>query len=252
MRERHETTMTLHGKVALVTGAGRRVGRAIALALAGRGAAVAIHCRNSRADAESAAAEVAARGGRARVFAANLESIAESEALIAAVIEAFGRIDVLVNSASVFTRRALDEITERDWDAALAVNLKAPFFLARAAGAAMRRQGAGKIVSLSDIAARRPFLNYIPYSIAKAGLEAMTVALARALAPEVQVNAIALGVVAPSEDYDRAGLERLRRRIPARRFGTAGDAARAVIFLCEGTDFATGATLTLDGGRLID
>lgn len=244
--------MELKDKVVLVTGGGRRIGRAIAIALAERGAAVAIHCRNSRAAAASLAAEITGRGGRARVLAANLESVAESEALIAEVLGAFGQIDVLVNSAAVFTRRALEEISERDWDGALAVNLKAPFFLARAAGLAMRRQGAGKIINLSDIAARRPFLNYIPYSIAKAGLEALTVALARALAPAVQVNAIALGIVAPPEDYDRAELERLRRRIPARRFGAPADAARAVIFLCEGTDFATGATLTLDGGRLID
>ncbi len=244
--------MELKDKVALVTGGGRRIGRAIAIALAERGAAVAIHCRNSRAAAASLAAEIIDRGGRARVFAANLESVAEAEALIAEVLGAFGRLDVLINSASIFTRRALEEISERDWDAALAVNLKAPFFLARAAGLAMRKQGAGKIINLSDIAARRPFLNYIPYSIAKAGLEALTVALARALAPAVQVNAIALGIVAPPEDYDRAELERLRRRIPARRFGAPEDAARAVIFLCEGTDFATGATLTLDGGRLID
>ncbi len=243
--------MVLQDKVALVTGAGRRVGRAIALALAERGAAVALHCRNSRAEAEAAAAEIAARGGRARVLTADLEAIAAAEGLVAATIGAFGRIDVLVNSAAVFTRGALGEISERAWDETFAVNLKAPFFLARAAGAAMRGQGAGKIINLSDIAARRPFLNYIPYSIAKAGLEATTIALARAFAPEVQVNAIALGIVAPPEDFDRAELERLARRIPAGRIGTPEDAARATIFLCEAADFATGSTLTLDGGRLI-
>lgn len=244
--------MDLKGKVALVTGGGRRLGRAIALALAERGAVLAIHYRNSRAGADATVAQIVAAGGRAQSFAADLERVSEIERLIAEVIAAFGTIDVLINSASVFVRKAFADISERDWDANLDTNLKAPFFLSQLAGAAMRRNGAGKIINLGDWAAIRPFLNYIPYSVSKAGLIGLTRALARALAPEVQVNCIALGPVMPPDDYDAADLERLRKATLTKRLGTPADAARAVIFLCEGTDFATGSTLMLEGGRILN
>ena len=115
--------MELKGKVALVTGAGRRVGRAIAVALASRGAAIAVHYRNSRAEADQLAAEIASRGGRAQGFRADLEKVSDIESMIAAVLKELGRIDVLVNSASVFVRKGIDEVTERDWDVALDTNL---------------------------------------------------------------------------------------------------------------------------------
>ena len=244
--------MDLEGKVALVTGAGRRVGRAIAIALAERGAILAVHYRNSRAQAEAVVAQIAAAGGRAQAMAADLERVSEIERLIADVIAAFGRIDVLVNSASVFIRKPLEEISEHDWDTDLDTNLKAPFFLAKFAGAAMRRRGAGKIINLGDGAAIRPYVNYIPYSISKAGLIGLTRAMARALAPEVQVNCIALGPVMPPDDYDTAAIERLRKATLTKRLGTPADVARAVLFLCEGTDFATGSTLMLEGGRFLN
>ncbi len=244
--------MDLEGKVALVTGAGRRVGRAIAIALAERGAILAVHYRNSRAQAEAVVAQIAGAGGRAQAMAADLERVSEIERLIADVIAAFGRIDVLVNSASVFIRKPLEEISEHDWDTDLDTNLKAPFFLAKFAGAAMRRSGAGKIINLGDGAAIRPYVNYIPYSVSKAGLIGLTRAMARALAPEVQVNCIALGPVMPPDDYDAAAIERLRKATLTKRLGTPADVARAVLFLCEGTDFATGSTLMLEGGRLLN
>lgn len=244
--------MELKGKVALVTGAGRRIGRAVAIALAQRGASLAIHYRNSRAEADDAVAQIARAGGRARSFAANLEQVGEIERMIAEVIAAFGRIDVLVNSASVFERKPFEEISERDWDVNLDINLKAPFFLSKFAGAAMRRNGAGKIINLGDWAGIRPFMNYIPYSVSKAGLIGLTCALAKALAPEVQVNCIALGTVMPPEDYDAAQIERLRNATLTKRLGSPEDVARAVLFLCEGTDFATGSTLMLEGGRILN
>jgi pteridine reductase len=244
--------MDLNGKVALVTGAGRRIGRVVAIALAQRGASLAIHYRNSRAQADEVVAQITQAGGRAQSFAANLEQVSEIEAMIAEIFAAFGRIDVLVNSASVFERKPLQEISERDWDVNLDTNLKAPFFLAKFAGAAMRRNGAGKIINLGDWAGIRPFMNYIPYSVSKAGLIGLTRALAKALAPEVQVNCIALGSVMPPDDYDVAEIERLRVATLTKRLGSPEDVARAVIFLCEGTDFATGSTLTLDGGRILN
>lgn len=243
--------MELKGKVALVTGAGRRVGRAIAAGLAGRGCALAVHYRSSRREADELAAALRNAGGRADAFRADLEKVGDIERMIEDVLRLYGRIDILVNSASVFEKKPLDEVTERDWDVHLATNLKAPFFLSKFAGAAMRREGAGKIINIGDWAGIRPYKNYLPYTVSKSGLIGLTRALAKALAPEVQVNCIALGPVLPPEDYDPAEIERLRSATLTGTLGTPDDVARAVLFLCEGTDFATGSTLLLDGGRLI-
>ncbi len=244
--------MELKGKVALVTGAARRVGRTIATRFAERGAIIAVHYNRSRAEAESLVAEIESAGGRAAVFGTNLESVAEIERMVGEVMIAFGRIDVLVNSASVFYRKPLEELTERDWDANLDTNLKAPFFLSKFAGAAMRRQGAGKIVNIGDWAGIRPYNNYLPYTVSKSGLIGLTRALAKALAPEVQVNCVALGPVMPPEEYSEEEIARMVERTLTKRLGSPEDVARAVLFLCEGTDFATGATLVLDGGRLLN
>lgn len=244
--------MDLNGKVALITGAGRRVGRAIALAIASRGAAIAVHYRSSRDEAEQVVRQISERGGRARTFHAELEKVTEIEAMVKAVITALGRLDVLVNSASVFFKKPLEELTERDWDVALDTNLKAPFFLSKSAGVEMRRRGAGKIVNIGDWAGVRPYKNYLPYTVSKSGLIGLTRALAKALAPEVQVNCVALGPVLPPEDYDPEEVARLRNATLTKRLGSPEDVARAVLFFCEGTDFATGATLILDGGRLIN
>lgn len=243
--------MQLDGKVALVTGAGRRVGRTIASALAGRGCALAVHYRNSSAEAEAAVGEIAAAGGRAAAFRANLESVPEIEALVDAVAARFGRIDVLVNSASVFYRKPIEEVTERDWDSNLDTNLKAPFFLSKFAGLRMRAQGAGKIVNIGDWAGIRPYNNYLPYTVSKTGIIGLTRALAKALAPEVQVNCVALGPVLAPEEYGQDEIARLVAGTLTKTMGSPEDVARAVLFFCEGTDFATGATLVLDGGRLI-
>jgi pteridine reductase len=243
--------MQLDGKVALVTGAGRRVGRAIAAALAERGCSLAVHYRSSRTEAEAAVKEISAKGGRAEAFHADLEDVAQIEKIVAAVVARFGRIDVLVNSASVFYRKPIEEVTERDWDANLNTNLKAPFFLSKFAGLRMREQGAGKIVNIGDWAGIRPYNNYLPYTVSKSGIIGLTRALAKALAPEVQVNCVALGPVLAPEDYGPDEVARLVAGTLTRSMGSPDDVARAVLFFCEGTDFATGATLVLDGGRLI-
>jgi pteridine reductase len=242
--------MDLKSKVALVTGAGRRIGRAIALELAAHGATVAVHYRDSHAEADAAVAEIGADGGKAQAFHANLEHVAEIERLVASVLDAFGRIDILVNSASVFAPTPLEKLTERDWDANLDTNLKAPFFLSKFAAAAMRKQGAGKIVNLGDWAGIRPYKDYLPYSVSKSALIGLTKALAKELAPEIQVNCIALGMVMPPENYTTEEVTRLVNRTLTKKIGTPEDIARAVIFFCE-TDFATGTTLELEGGRLL-
>jgi pteridine reductase len=242
--------MDLKGKVALITGAGRRIGRAIALELANHGATIAVHYRTSHAEADAAVAEIKTNGGHARTFRANLEHVAEIEQMLSEILDAFRRIDILVNSASIFAPTPLEQITERDWDANLDTNLKAPFFLSKFAGAAMRKQGAGKIINLGDWAGIRPYKDYLPYSVSKSGMIGLTKALAKELAPEVQVNCIALGMVTPPENYTKEEVERLISRTLTKKIGTPEDVARAVIFFCE-TDFATGVVLPLEGGRLL-
>jgi pteridine reductase len=243
--------MDLRNKVVLVTGAGRRVGRTIARSFAARGAVNAIHYRSSQREAQAVVGEIESQGGRARSFHADLEKVSEIEAMVSEVIATLGRIDVLVNSASVFTRKPLEEVTERDWDISLNTNLKAPFFLAKFAGLQMRKQGAGKIVNLGDWAGFRPYKNYLPYTVSKTGLLGLTGALAKALAPEVQVNCVALGPVLAPEAYGTEDIAKMAAGTLTKKMGSPEDVARAVLFFCEGTDFATGATLLLDGGRLI-
>jgi pteridine reductase len=242
--------LDLKNKVALVTGGARRIGRAIALDLAAHASSIAVHYRSSQSEADTLVAEIASNRGNAQAFRANLEHVAEIEKMVANVLDAFGRIDILVNSASVFGPTPLAEITERDWDANLDTNLKAPLFLSKFAGAAMRQQGAGKIINLGDWAGVRPYKDYLPYSVSKSGLIGLTKALAKELAPEVQVNCIALGMVMPPENYSKKEVERLVSRTLTKKMGSPEDIARAVLFFCE-TDFATGSVLTLEGGRLL-
>jgi pteridine reductase len=242
--------MKLKNKVALITGAGRRIGRAIAMDLANHGATVAVHYRTSRSEADAVVAGIRTNGGDAKTFRADLEHVAEIEQMVSEILDAFGRIDILVNSASVFAPTPLEQITEHDWDANLDTNLKAPFFLSKFASAAMRKQGAGKIINLGDWAGIRPYKDYLPYSVSKSALIGLTKALAKELAPEVQVNCIALGMVMPPENYTKEEVERLVNRTLTKKMGAPEDVARAVLFFCE-TDFATGAVLKLEGGRLL-
>ena len=242
--------MDLKNKVALVTGGARRIGRAIAMDLAAHGTSVAVHYRTSQSEADAVVAEITTNHGKAQAFRANLDHVTEIEQMVANVLDAFGRIDILVNSASVFAPTPFEKIAEHDWDANLDTNLKAPFFLSKFAAAAMRQQGAGKIVNLGDWAAIRPYKDYLPYSVSKSGLIGLTKALAKELAPEIQVNCIALGMVMPPEDYSQAEIERLVNRTLTKKIGTREEVARAVVFFCE-TDFATGTILPLEGGRLL-
>lgn len=243
--------MDLKDKIALITGAGRRVGSGLALAFAARGATVAVHYRSSASEAEQVVAQITQAGRKAQSFRADLEHVAEIERMVAEVLAKFGRLDILVNSASIFLRRPIEEVTERDWDLNMATNLKAPFFLAQAAAPAMRRAGAGKIINIGDFAGIRPYNNYLPYTVSKSGLIGLTRALAKALAPEIQVNCVALGPVLAPEEYGADEVARMAAGTLVKKMGSPKDVVAAVMFLCEGTDFATGSTLLLDGGRLL-
>jgi NAD(P)-dependent dehydrogenase (short-subunit alcohol dehydrogenase family) len=243
--------MELQGKVVLITGAAVRVGRAIARAMAGRGANVAVHYHRSRAEAEELVDELRSQGVRAEAFTANLEEGNEIRRLVAEALAAMGRIDVLVNNAAIFPRAPLLETTEELWDRTLDTNLRAPFLCAQAVAPHMLERGSGKILNLADVAAFRPWPNYLAYCVSKAGVVTLTQLLARALAPGVQVNAIAPGAILFPEGWDAEKRERLLAQIPLRRTGDPEDIARTALYLIEGSDYVTGAVIPVDGGRLL-
>lgn len=243
--------MTLQEKVALVTGSAKRIGRAVANALAERGVHQAVHYRTSKTEADEAVELFRVLGVEAESFQADLSQVNEVEALASEVLKRFGRLDILVNNASVFFPSPLGEVTDLQWDALINTNLKGPFFLAQKVGLAMKAAVGGTIINIGDWAAERPYAGYLPYCISKAGVVAMTKGLAKALAPEVRVNCINPGPVMLPEDLSEAEKEEVMRKIPLQRTGSPADIANAVVFLCEGTDFMTGAVITVDGGRTV-
>ena len=243
--------MTLQEKVALVTGSAKRIGRAVANALADRGVHQAVHYRTSKTEAEDAVELFRVLGVEAESFQADLSQVKEVEALAEEVLKRFGRLDILVNNASVFFPSPLGEVTDLQWDTLINTNLKGPFFLAQKVGLAMKAAVGGTIINIGDWAAERPYTGYLPYCISKAGVVAMTKGLAKALAPEVRVNCINPGPVMLPEDLSEAEKEEVMRKTPLQRTGSPTDIANAVVFLCEGTDFMTGAVITVDGGRAV-
>ncbi|MCK4342880.1 MAG: SDR family oxidoreductase [Phycisphaerae bacterium] len=240
--------MHLAERVVLVSGAARRVGRAIALRLAEAGCRVAVHCRTSTDDAAETVERCRAAGGSAEVFRADLEDPTAAAGLVRAVQTRFGRLDVLVNNASVFKPMTVEQFTVADWERTLRINLTAPMVLAHAAREALR-QARGRIINLCDVAAQRPWPDHLAYMVSKGGLETLTRVLARALAPEVNVVGIAPGVAAWPDHYDPATRERLTAKIPLGRAGTPEDIAAAVHFVLSEGDYLTGLILPVDGGR---
>ena len=234
-----------------MTGAAKRVGRVVALALARRGAHVVVHYHHSSEAAHRTVEEIKALGVRAMALTADLSRVSEIESVVERAARFLGRLDVLINNASVFWRTPFGAITERDWDDHFNVNLKATFFCAQAAAQVMQKQGEGKIINISDWAGYRPYADYIPYCVSKAGVIALTQVLARTLAPTIQVNGVAPGPVLLPEDYDDREREKVIQETPLGRLGSPEDVAQAVLFLIEGSDFITGHTLVVDGGRLI-
>ncbi|HET6836501.1 MAG TPA: SDR family oxidoreductase [Gemmatimonadales bacterium] len=242
--------MELPGKVALVTGAGRRLGRALAGALAGRGMTVALHYHASADGARSLEREIQTAGGRAACFQADLTSAKAARGLPERVAAEWGRLDVLVNSAAVMHRLKFEETTPAQWDSILDLNLRSLFFCAQGAATALRA-ARGKIVNLADLAGLEPWPGFAAHSISKAGVVMLTKVLARSLAPEITVNAIAPGAVLVPEEYSAEDRDRLARSTPLRRLGSPGDVVAALLYLLEGGDFVTGDILVVDGGRLI-
>jgi len=242
--------MNLRGGVALVTGAGRRLGRAMAAALADRGMTLAIHHHASSAGANELRDKIVGAGGRAVCFEADLTDAHAARALPGRVVAEFGRLDVLVNSAAVMHRLGFEETTPEQWDAVHDLNLRAVFFCTQGAAPALRA-ARGKVVNLADLAGLEPWPGFVAHSVSKAGVAMLTKVLALSLAPEVTVNAIAPGAVLVPEEYDAEERERLARATPLRRLGSPSDVVSALLYLLEGGDFVTGEVLVVDGGRLI-
>jgi len=242
----------LAGKSALITGAARRVGAAIAHALHGAGASVVLHYRSSEEEATTLAGELnRLRPGSAALAQCDLLDGAAVTALAHTAAAAFGGLDILVNNASSFYPTPVGQIDEDDWNDLIGTNLKAPLFLAQAAAAALRER-AGLIVNLADIHGVRPLRRHPVYCVAKAGLIMLTKSLARELGPQVRVNAIAPGpVMWPEGGVDAALRDEIIARTALKRIGSPEDVARAVLFFASEAPFVTGQILAVDGGRSI-
>jgi pteridine reductase len=242
--------MDLRGKVALVTGAGRRLGRAMAEALADRHMTVALHYHASADGARELEEHILRAGGRAACFQADLTNADAAGKLAERVVARLGRLDVLVNSAAVMHRLSFEDTTPEQWDSILALNLRSVFFCTQGAAPALRA-AQGKVVNLADLAGLEAWPGFAAHSISKAGVVMLTKVLARSLAPEVTVNAIAPGAVLVPEDYSPEERDRLARSTPLGRLGSPSDVISALLYLLEGGDFVTGEILVVDGGRLI-
>lgn len=238
--------------VALVTGAARRVGRAIALELARAGCDVIVHHHRSAADAREVAAQIRGMGRRSECLAADLTNPAAVQALFLQIDALFGGLDVLVNNAAVFRRTPFPALDESAFDFHMDANLKAPYLCCLEAGRRMTAAGSGVIINLTDVAAERPFKNHVPYCISKAGLVMLTRGLAKALAPKVRVNAVGPGTVLFRDDEDDAARKAVIARIPMGRIGRPEDVAAAVRFLALEAPHTTGQVLLVDGGRSLD
>ena len=239
--------MELDGRIALVTGAGRRVGRAIATALGQRRMHVAVHYNGSARGAAEAAADIEKAGGKATLFQADLSQPDSPTQLVDQVATKLGTLDVLVNSAAIMQRTPLASVTPADWDSTFALNARAPFFAAVAAARHMAERG-GAVVNIADLAGLETWPAYIPHGLSKTVVVQMTRALARTLAPNVRVNAVAPGVILLPDGWDDDTGERLRRTTPLKRLGSVNDVVGAVIYLLE-ADYVTGETIVVDGGR---
>lgn len=236
--------------MALVTGGGVRLGRAIALGLAGAGHDLLVHYNRSEEPAAEVVAAVRALGRRAEAVSADLSTPEGAERVARAVEEHFGRLDLLVNSAASFDEAKLLEVDAERWDSVMDLNLRGPFLVARAL-APLLTEARGSVVNMVDLSAFQPWVRYPHHGVSKAGLMHLTRVLARVLAPAVRVNAIAPGAVLPPDDASEAEIEREIERTPLARIGSPDDIVRTVLFLTA-SPFVTGQVVVVDGGRSLE
>ena len=242
----------LTGKVALITGGARRIGAEICRTLHAQGMDLAVHYRTSGSDAQALQQElIASRPASVLLVSGDLLDAADRQSLVSRTLQQFGRLDVLGKDASRFYPTPIAEATDRQWDDLVGSNLRAPFFLSQAVFQHLKRTS-GCIVNITDIHAERPLKNYPIYSIAKAGLVMLTKSLARELAPEVRVNAVAPGTILwPENGLDGVTKQHILSRVPQKRSGEPADIARAVLFLVRDAGYVSGQVIAVDGGRSI-
>ena len=242
-------SMNINGKVALITGSAKRIGRETVIELARRGATVAIHYLSNEIAANETLQVVRAAGGAGELFRADLRDASQIENLFQRLQSTFGRLDILVNNASTFSASSADETSPQLWDDQMQSNAKAPFFTAQCAARMMARDG-GKIINMVDVAGETVWPGYLAYSISKAALIAMNKGMAKAYAPEIQVNAVAPGPVLFPEHYTDEQKRFAIERTLLKRQGSARDVVNAIVFLIE-NDYITGEVIHVDGGRHI-
>jgi NAD(P)-dependent dehydrogenase (short-subunit alcohol dehydrogenase family) len=240
--------MDMEGRIALVTGGARRLGRALALGLADAGCDVVIAHGDSPDEARNTVADIEALGRRAAALQADLSVSGDVRRLAADATAAFGGIDILVNSAARFDSKPVLEISAAEWDLVQAVNVRAPFLLSQAVTPTMRERGAGVIINIADLSGLQPWSGYAHHAVSKAALLHLTKVLARALAPQIRVNAIAPGTVLPPDG--NAGSDAQSERRVLTRHGTPDDVVSALLYLVR-SDWVTGETLIVDGGRTL-
>ena len=241
----------MQGKVVLITGGAKRVGAAVCRRLHAAGANLMLHYRTSAGEARLLQAELNhQRKDSVALIQADLLDLAKLPSLIDQTVQTFNRLDAVVNNASSFHPTPVGEISEEDWEDLIGANLRAPLFIAQAAAPALKKTQ-GAIVNITDIHAERPLKNYVVYSVAKAGLVGLTRSLARELAPEVRVNAVAPGPILwpDDEEFDELSRQRIISHTPLKREGTPEDIAKAVHFLLAEATYVTGETVNVDGGR---
>jgi NAD(P)-dependent dehydrogenase (short-subunit alcohol dehydrogenase family) len=237
--------------VALVTGGGKRIGRAIAMTLGGAGADVVVNYNQSREGAQATVREIATMGVRAVALRADVSRPKQVTAMFRSIEKRFGRLDLLVNNAGVFFPKTWDELEETDFDRVLGANLKGPFFCAQAAARMMMRQGQGNIVNISSLGGLQSWPTYMHYCASKAALISLTRTLAKALAPTIRVNSVAPGTIRFPDEENNAAVRKMIRAIPLRKSGTADDIAQMVLFLSTHSNFITGQVFVVDGGKSI-
>ena len=242
--------MDLNGKVALVTGGAIRVGRAISLAFARAGADVVINYNSSATEAECTEADIVALGRRAMICRADISKADQVQSMVDATVERFGRLDVLVNSASIWKGTPWPDISEADWDLLNGVAVKGAFLCAKAAEPHLSAHGDGAIVNIVDLSALVPFPGFLAHSAAKAALLNLTHALAMEMAPAVRVNAVAPGAVLPPLTYTDEQIALAKKTTLLQRWGTAEDVSRTVVFLAQ-SEYITGALIPVDGGEML-
>lgn len=240
--------MKLKNSTVVITG-GKRIGRVVALALAEKGANIVLTYRTSKTDIEKTAKLIQKKKVKTLVVKTDVSKNEDVKNLVKLTLQKFKKIDILINMASIFPRIPFKQIKEKDFDMNIDANLKGAFLCSKHFGEVMLRQKHGKIINLADAAVERPYLNYMPYLVAKGGVVTLTKVLAKELAPYIQVNCISPGPILLPEGMSKARIKKIINSVLLKRLGSPDDIAATVLYLIEGTDFVTGIVIPVDGGK---